>query len=768
MKTRPPTLRSFILHLVVLVSFLNVTAPVSWACMGTPQAPTCTRSIFLGKFVPRVVVVPPGNPHPKINVPIGVLPFVIWTKGAPCAQPVAASLSLTLTCQPVGGGMPMVIGPQMFTLPTPKTPGPQAVPGGVIFMIPAGTFPAGTLPQACTVAGTYTVTFGPGTGTGMLSATGDTEVCLVEPVPGGDPTIPRLDLTYHNPDPRNLTGFQTCRRGDQTIHWFSLTNNDPLESVILDLDSTGNQVARLPDGFMANDLPAAFTAMVHAISNPNPGTDTFPAAFADELAPGELIPETDPSQVDPQQLTRNNIIIDPLETIFIPIATRSLGMCADGSCSERGVRVTGLYEGGDDALACASTALLVSNSMRPKSPLVEFTERIKVNPRVDTRWGPGLYGDGSGLFHHSSTFASGNIGPLAPGNERLVLTGKTLARQFNQPFPDKATDNVRIDFETTMVQFTSLSQRPPNFEVVRQNVEIHGLDAIPGGKTFVLPLIEPRTLADSFFDIFVDITVNRIEVVQTNQSGVPIQDHFDGLLSEFLRRPPTTLTIDKKTCRTFTRTGSVDLPAIGVVPALGSLFGGSQNITMSGPTSFFDVVVNDPTEVLTRKPGLRWIAALKPVAGAALGTGTRGLIKTPVGVTHQIRGTAPAAPSNISWLHVHVAGAINSPFMLPINTRVVPDVFICDASPGGGPHNEVQANLESGDYWIFDDSDNFLSGRGKSKGKGADCTILDRKRDRLVQIEVNVLTGEGSANIQSQGLPGFPPITDTDAFATCP
>ena len=93
------------------------------ACMGTPRPP-CGRSVFLGKFTPGVVVFPAAG---AITVPIGVLPFAQWNISPLCAQPTAATLSLTLTCFPSGN----VIGPQTFpaAIATPTIPGAQPIPG---------------------------------------------------------------------------------------------------------------------------------------------------------------------------------------------------------------------------------------------------------------------------------------------------------------------------------------------------------------------------------------------------------------------------------------------------------------------------------------------------------------------------------------------------------------------------------------------------------------------------------------------------------------
>ena len=57
------------------------------------------------------------------------------------------------------------------------------------------TLPAGP-PRLCTVAGDATTTLADGM---VLTATGDTAVCIVEPSPA-NPSVPRLDLQHLTPE----------------------------------------------------------------------------------------------------------------------------------------------------------------------------------------------------------------------------------------------------------------------------------------------------------------------------------------------------------------------------------------------------------------------------------------------------------------------------------------------------------------------------------------------------------------------------------------
>lgn len=306
-----------------------------------------------------------------------------------CPQPISATLTLTLTCFPSG----TVIGPQAFAVAVPTTPGAQPVGGPVNFVIPAGVFPPGSPPQICLVVGTYTVTFSDGV---ALAGVGDTEVCIVPPS-SLDTSVPQLEMRYL---PTDGLGYRNCRRGDQANFYFLVANNDPDQSVDLDLSSIGRQISQLPQGFTASN---AYENDVYSISLPEQGTDTYPAAFAEDLLPGELLKEPDPSIPNDQFLSRS-FTLQPCEAIIICIAMRSYGMCADGSCNERLVKVEGIFANGDPALACASTLLVVDNAPA-KSVLCEIDDAVKAGEGASATWSPASYADGNGPIPHAETFA---------------------------------------------------------------------------------------------------------------------------------------------------------------------------------------------------------------------------------------------------------------------------------------------------------------------------------------------------------------------------
>ena len=91
----------------------------------------------------------------------------------------------------------------------------------------------------------------------------------VEQAPG-NPEIPRFNCKHID---FIGDGFQTCRRGDQACFAFLLENNDPFETLTVDLDAFSEQVARLPSN--AGPDP------VFSISSNVPDTDNFPLVFPD-------------------------------------------------------------------------------------------------------------------------------------------------------------------------------------------------------------------------------------------------------------------------------------------------------------------------------------------------------------------------------------------------------------------------------------------------------------------------------------------------------
>lgn len=523
----------------LVLAMLTIPQTPLHACGGTPP-PSCGRSIFLAKFAPAVVVFPFGGG--PINVPIGVLPFVTWNNtGAPaapvCPIPTGATLSLTLTCIPSG----TVIGPLFFPVPVPTVPGPQPVGGPVNFVIPAGVFPPGTPPQACLVVGAYSVTFSDGV---TLVGPGDTEVCLVDPTPL-DVTKPRLEMEYLSPDNSN---FKTCRRGDQAVFHFLIANNDPFQSVELDLTSTGRQASILPEGY---DPSNAYGAGVYSISQPKEGTDTYAAEFADKLQPGELMPEPDPHAVDPQLLTRS-IILGPCEATIIGIAMRSYGMCANGSCNERLVKVEGKFSDGDPALACASTLYLVGDAPA-KSVLCEVADNIKVGDDGDAIWSPGQFSDQNGPLPHAQTFAAGNQPPNAEVGTRTV--GSNFPDLL---FASSASDYTRLDREPTIMEY-SVTYTSGKCGKGTNNVILQGIND-PSFPSFAAPVISFEG-SQAPLEIRFDLPNKHMSIFL--QGDIL----FQGPIEEFLNNPPGQFCVDYKMCRTMKKRSSLNDKTIFSVPS---------------------------------------------------------------------------------------------------------------------------------------------------------------------------------------------------------
>lgn len=622
--------KAFAAACLAIALFLGSNTPLQ-ACGGTPTPP-CGRSVFLAKFAPFVVVVPAAGP---ITVPIGLLPFAQWDNVNPqCAQPLSASVTLTLSCTPSGLTFTSTI-----PLLTPVIPGAQPLPppGTVPFIIPAGTFPPGTPPQICAVMGTYMLTFSDGV---TLSFTGDTEVCIVPPSTL-DPAKPRLDMQYI-PLAANQY-FQSCRRGDQAYFYFLIANNDPDYSVSIDLWSTARQVAHLPDGITPQQ---AYLMKVFSISNPVPGTDTYPAAFVDDLLPGVLLPEPNPFDVDDQMLTRS-LVLAPGEATIVGIAMRSYGMCANGSCNERSVKVMGSFSNGDPALACASTVLIV-DEMAPKSALCEYSDFIKVSEGTSlATWGHALFSNAEGTIPNAATFYSGNLNPDSG------LTGfLTVSEIIPSNYPSSASDYLRMngvpDRVSYLVDFTSQF-----CENGTNNVLVSGLDS-PNASQISIPIISfIDAPPNAVLDIHIDYTLNLLIV------GMQSSLIFQGPANLFFQEPPPGFCIDPNICRIIKKESNcADDKTIFVEPkALARLF------------DVNDVPGCDTLEVFNQMGmPVQW-------EGTVAGSGVALSPDTGDGVIYACYGGLASLPlipeTTLAFLDITCTGALNNPVRTPVAIRVV-------------------------------------------------------------------------------------------------
>lgn len=520
------------------------TAVTAWACFGTPRPPTCSQTIWLAKLVDEVEIYP-GEDEP-IDIEIGMLTFVSWDNiSQGCAQPSAASYDLTLSCTPPDGGDPIVIGPMTFAAATPMTPGLQGLTT-ITFTIPAGTLePEG--PYECLVMGEYDVTFGPGIGAGLLTGAGDTHVCIVPPAVD-EPDIPRFHVACI---PTN-GAFHVCRKGDQARSYYLLENNSD-ESLSLDLSLTSNQVARTPGGANADNT-------FFAIADPLEGTDNFPVSLNNG---DELLMLPDPLEVSDQEVT-DTLSLDPWGIDIVWADTRSYGMCANGSCSETFFRATGMYAGGDDALGCANTALVVDD-VPAKSPLCEVTDEIKSAPNVDSQYSIAIFDDADLL----STHAAGNLfdDQGGPGTQ---ITGEQLRMQFDQDFPSSATDTLRTEIPPMNVRYT-VQAFPANNNFAEQNVQVH-VNNLPESGSIAIPLIA-RENGTANFSVMVDAGSGQTTVTDRDNDD---EELYDGPLDSLMSNPPMGIVVDPETCRTFSCSGIPDEPTLGSMPkAAAELYAGA-------------------------------------------------------------------------------------------------------------------------------------------------------------------------------------------------
>jgi hypothetical protein len=552
------------------------------ACGGSTR-PNCFQTVLLAKFTPAVVLFP--APGAAVTVPVGVVPFVTWNNvTAACAQPSGASISLTFTCTPVGGGAPIVVGPTVFPQATPVTPGVQLPGAPLMFAIPAGTLP-GAGPYLCTIAGSYSVTFGAGIGAGTVTGMGDTEVCLVPPSPL-DANLPRLNMRCLD---ATGMGFQTCRRGDQTINFYLIENNDANNSVTLDFSTLTNQVARMPQGDNAENT-------LFAISSPTAGTDNFPLSFDT----GSMISLPDPLEVSDRAISQT-FTLAPEELIIVPVAIRSFGMCADGSCGEVLAKVSGTFADGSPALGCAGTALLVGD-VTAKTPLCEITDLLKTGDTTDTQWSAAIF-DGSEFL---STHFAGNLFE-DQGGPGVQTTGAALAERFNTVgFPPSATDTLRTDSPPTMATY-SVDGFPQELNFTQQSNQVT-INNLPPTGAIRVPLISSTT-GNSDLRISLDAGNDNVSVVDNGSS----ETLFNGTLTQLIEAPPTGLVADPNTCREIQCSGIPSNPWLGTIPnSISELYTSSQmsdflvdviNLQNQEKVDFSSVVDTDAVELPTSAGG---------------------------------------------------------------------------------------------------------------------------------------------------------------------
>lgn len=300
-------------------------------CGGVPAPQVCGKSTSLTKATPPVFPLAFVGGVALFPVTVNV---AAWGNG--CPVPMTTTISLTVACAPPPGAA------GALTIPTPA-------PGVYTALVPV-FIPPGP-PRLCSVIGSATTSWADGSTT---TGVGDTSFCVVEPSPL-DPSLPRLGME------RVTEGVQRAHPGDQRVHIFRLSNNDPGASVTVTLNVDSEQTARLGTG--TGFAPGSGNG-VFSISDPGDG-DNFPIAFFEDTGPDGCIDlPIDPMGFGIPHIAKSVTLL-PGESRIVAIAQRSWPMCGCGSSCESRIHVSGGWSDGTPALACAGAGLLVDCSVPP-------------------------------------------------------------------------------------------------------------------------------------------------------------------------------------------------------------------------------------------------------------------------------------------------------------------------------------------------------------------------------------------------------------------
>lgn len=630
-------------------TLLVTTIAIIIACSGSPTPPTCPQTIFLSKYTPATFVIPTGGG--AFTVPIGILPFVSWdnvTNG--CAVPGGASVTFTLTCSPVGGGAPFVLGPQTTTLTTPTVPGAQP-PGGLTVPF---TVPGGTPASFCTVVGTYDVGFAGGIGAGTLSATGDTQVCLVDPSPD-NPDLPLVQLELVSLDLQSVAPI-AFHQGDQTLVFIKAINNDLNHTATFDIRSEGVQVAGFPDG-ITNDEDA-YNAGIYRISLTD--ADVFPAELFTEEdgSPVDRIPG-DPLSQDPR-LLEHDIVLGPGEVDIFGIAINSFGACADGSCSERNVCADVTLENGGDPIlanACVQFSAIVNNTVPPQSPGLTVQDDLKVIDLLDAQWSNVAFRDGAGngidATHGQNLLPNQRVVP----ETGIQITGEALREQFQVPFASTFIDRVTLLVGAASASWQAFYfYQQFGFQRRGNQVTLNGIDQLEGDCAFPsITLNQPQNPANNFAQIIADVSngCNDNTPVQLFDDGQLVQE---GTIGQLRNNP--NIFVDDGSCRTlsFPHGNLLDAPLLVADPPMQALNFEDDLEVDSFFDIYFDIESNpaDFTATLDGPPGAELITNQ--------GNGELGITFDPSVFTDPL--------DTREWfVTVTNPAAINSPLVIPIIGR---------------------------------------------------------------------------------------------------
>ena len=295
-----------------------------------------------------------NGPGPvPVTIPTAVVLTVTGTCFQTCAPPYSATVVLTANCTP--GGMASS-APVMVQV----NPGINPVP--VPLVLP------GVGPRVCVISGSVTVTLaGPGCPAGTLIARGPTEVCVVEPAPG-NPTVPRLDLSHVAPPGGEIVRVHP---GDRASMKYRITNHDPCAAFTGMVRVDMRNVAILPEGTSA----ARF-----AVADPAGKSEHFPIEFGDDLCgmkdPCPILPPIPQNQLTSERL--RPILLQPGESRIIDIVARPWSMCANGSCGESLIKITGSFTDGSKGLACAGAVVVADTTVPPERCCADSGAAVKL------------------------------------------------------------------------------------------------------------------------------------------------------------------------------------------------------------------------------------------------------------------------------------------------------------------------------------------------------------------------------------------------------
>lgn len=625
----------------VIGAIAVLTAPPAAGCDGS-RRPACGRSAWLAKWVERVVVHPGDDA--VIEIKVGLLPYVTWNQHPSCAQPTSAVLALTLECVPDDGGAPIAFGPVAVPVAVPNALGVQAVltgpaqapvlGGPFCLELPAGLLPAGRN-YLCDIRGEYSVTFSGGVGgagSGTITGTGDTHVCIVESSPL-DPTQPRLLMNRLNS--MADAGFVTARKGDQALLYYLLANNDDTHAVVLDFETWSNQVARRPAGGTDEDT--------FAISSDKKGTDNFPQRFWSDLALNELLSVADIMQKGDKRIDRA-LVLGPGEVRIVEVAIRSHGMCANGSCSEVLAKVSGTFGDGTPALACAGTAFLVDD-VAATSPLCEYLVTLAASADTDARWTRPEFDQDHMLRTHFD-----NTKPIA--GTTIAVGGANL----NSPWPEVFADTLRTEQAASSLRCQLDGYRlATGFQRDRNKITIVNLPATDF--EFALPHVA-RGSTGSTLIVRYDAAADLLEVKLPGAS----KNLFQGTLAALLANPPASLLVDPATTLRVAKTGPGDAPLLGAYPgAFARLF---DDASTTAPHEY--VLIADQR-------------TLAPVAWDALSSSVAlqldalsGNAGDPLGVGFDLSALPSIPEVACGYVAITNGAAMNSPLMVPFAARKAP------------------------------------------------------------------------------------------------